>query len=80
MLSFPYGKLRGVYADGDAASTGVDVVTGQRDLSAFVELSSRRQRQRVRRYDPPAQQVRPDVQKLPSRCSKCVGFPSVTPP
>ena len=45
------GELRRVHTDGDAASSGGDVVARQSALSPFIESTRCSQGERVGRYD-----------------------------
>src|SRR5262249_15083955 len=65
------GERRGVHADGDTAPAGLAVVTGERSLTALIELAVSGEGEWVRGDD---------HQNFPSETSKCVGLLSDAPP
>ena len=88
VLRFSDGELRGVYAHGQPAGTGIQIITRKTSLAAFVQFAIGGKGQRVRGDDDPIAkrignhwirqgQIGGHVQNFPSRASNLVGLPKV---
>ena len=72
--------LKRVVAHRHSAGSSIHVIARQRALPALIERSARGECQRMRGKDMSLEEMAPEIQKLPSRCSNFVAFPRSVPP